>query len=376
MLRAPTASTSPSSSDGEGRCAARRTAPTALHPGGTPVVETTAICRFCHATCGLKVTIEQGRVVDIIGDIDNPVYHGYSCVKGRNFHEFHYDPNRVLHPLRRDAAGLLQPVGLDAALTGIADELQANSRATRPALGCDVRRHLQSFLLRGRHAARRLHGRDRLADALQQRHHRPAGQADLDGAAWTMGRGTAGLRRCRRLPARGCQPAGVDVGRHPDVQSGEATARGACPRAPADRHRPARDGDGPQGGHSPAVPAGSRRRTPGGDAQRHFCRGPARQRFRRGGDAGIRSAAIRRRTVHPGARRNAGRRAGDADCRGRANVRQGTARQRHERHRAEHGAVRRADGLPRAGAQHGVRALDSCGRADAQSWRAVPPVLG
>ncbi len=91
--------------DGDGRCASRRTAPTALHRAEHPVVETTAICRFCHATCGLKVTIEQGRVVDIIGDIDNPVYHGYSCVKGRNYHEFHYDPQRVLHPLRRDATG-------------------------------------------------------------------------------------------------------------------------------------------------------------------------------------------------------------------------------------------------------------------------------
>ena len=60
------------------------------------MTEATAICRFCHATCGLKVTLEQGRVVDIIGDIDNPVYHGYSCVKGRNYHEFHYDPHRVL----------------------------------------------------------------------------------------------------------------------------------------------------------------------------------------------------------------------------------------------------------------------------------------
>ena len=88
------------------------------------MVETTAICRFCHATCGLKVTLEHGRVVDIIGDIDNPVYHGYSCVKGRNFHQFHYDPNRVLHPLRRDATGSLQPVGLAAALTGIAADLQ------------------------------------------------------------------------------------------------------------------------------------------------------------------------------------------------------------------------------------------------------------
>ena len=88
------------------------------------MTETTAICRFCHATCGLKVTLEQGRVVDIIGDIDNPMYHGYSCVKGRNFHEFHYDPRRVLHPLQRTADGSLQPIALEAALGGIAGELQ------------------------------------------------------------------------------------------------------------------------------------------------------------------------------------------------------------------------------------------------------------
>ena len=69
------------------------------------MTETTAICRFCHATCGLRVTIEDGRVVHAIGDIDNPMYHGYSCVKGRNFHEFHADPRRVLRPLQRDATG-------------------------------------------------------------------------------------------------------------------------------------------------------------------------------------------------------------------------------------------------------------------------------
>jgi anaerobic selenocysteine-containing dehydrogenase len=87
------------------------------------LTEATAICRFCHATCGLKVRLEHGRVVDIIGDIDNPMYHGYSCVKGRNFHEFHYDPRRVLHPLQRQADGSLQRVALDTALGGIAAEL-------------------------------------------------------------------------------------------------------------------------------------------------------------------------------------------------------------------------------------------------------------
>jgi len=87
------------------------------------VVETTAICRFCHATCGLKVTIEDGRVVRILGDVDNPVYHGYSCVKGRNYHAFHADPGRVLHPLRRDASGELRRVSSGEALGGIAAAL-------------------------------------------------------------------------------------------------------------------------------------------------------------------------------------------------------------------------------------------------------------
>jgi anaerobic selenocysteine-containing dehydrogenase len=43
------------------------------------MTETPAICRFCHASCGIRVTIEEGRVVHIIGDFDNPAYHGYSC---------------------------------------------------------------------------------------------------------------------------------------------------------------------------------------------------------------------------------------------------------------------------------------------------------
>jgi anaerobic selenocysteine-containing dehydrogenase len=86
-------------------------------------VQTTGICRFCHATCGLSVTIEDGRVVKLIGDLRNPAYHGYSCVKGRHYHDFHYDRARVLRPLRRDAAGELKPVTLPAALDGIAADL-------------------------------------------------------------------------------------------------------------------------------------------------------------------------------------------------------------------------------------------------------------
>lgn len=84
-----------------------------------------AICRFCHAMCGVKITVENGRVTHIIGDKHNPVYHGYTCVKGRNFHEFHTAPQRVLRPLARGPDGALHEVGLDEALDGIAAKLSA-----------------------------------------------------------------------------------------------------------------------------------------------------------------------------------------------------------------------------------------------------------
>ena len=135
----------------EGRCA--RCASPLFHLQAARVTETTAICRFCHATCGFKVTIENGQVVNIIGDIDNPVYHGYSCVKGRNYHEFHRDPRRVLHPLRRDASGELQPVAPAPHLPDIAARLRSHHRRARSAFGRDVWRHVQPLLSSRRHAA-------------------------------------------------------------------------------------------------------------------------------------------------------------------------------------------------------------------------------
>jgi len=82
------------------------------------------ICRFCHAMCPMKVTLEDGRITHLIGDKDNPVYSGYSCVKGRNFHEFHYSPERVTRPQKRQADGSFQTVSLDQTLLEISDKLQ------------------------------------------------------------------------------------------------------------------------------------------------------------------------------------------------------------------------------------------------------------
>jgi len=88
------------------------------------MAEVTAICRFCHATCGLVATLEEGRITRLIGDLKNPMYTGYSCIKGRNYHAFHYAPERVLTPLRRNERGAFEAVSSETALAEIATRLR------------------------------------------------------------------------------------------------------------------------------------------------------------------------------------------------------------------------------------------------------------
>jgi anaerobic selenocysteine-containing dehydrogenase len=97
-----------------------------------PPTQTTGICRFCHAACGLEVTIEHGRVTHLIGDLENPMYAGFSCVKGRNYHLLHEAPDRVLHPLRRSSTGALERVGSTQAIAEVAGRLQAILAAHGP----------------------------------------------------------------------------------------------------------------------------------------------------------------------------------------------------------------------------------------------------
>lgn len=85
---------------------------------------TSGICRFCHAACGLQVTIEDGRVTHLTGDLENPTYAGFSCVKGRNYHHLHDAPGRVLHPLRRKPAGGHERIAPDVAFSEVAAKLQ------------------------------------------------------------------------------------------------------------------------------------------------------------------------------------------------------------------------------------------------------------
>ena len=41
-----------------------------------------SICRVCANVCSVKVDTQDGRIVGIHGNPENPLYRGYSCVKG------------------------------------------------------------------------------------------------------------------------------------------------------------------------------------------------------------------------------------------------------------------------------------------------------
>jgi anaerobic selenocysteine-containing dehydrogenase len=88
------------------------------------VVTRRTFCRICPVLCGLVVQVDGDRVLQVRGDPDHPVSHGYTCPKGRALPEFHHHPQRLDHPvLRGDAVSWDTLLGDLAATVGrVVDE--------------------------------------------------------------------------------------------------------------------------------------------------------------------------------------------------------------------------------------------------------------
>ncbi len=80
------------------------------------------ICPLCEATCGLTLTIEDGRVTGARGDRDDVFSAGFICPKGASFAELDNDPDRLAQPMvRRD--GVLTEATWEEAFAVVADRL-------------------------------------------------------------------------------------------------------------------------------------------------------------------------------------------------------------------------------------------------------------
>lgn len=69
-------------------------------------------CQFCNSLCRLKVHLKDGRIIDVLGEPDDPVQAGGFCVKGPIMTQLVYNRFRLTRPMKRVAGEqLYTPMG-------------------------------------------------------------------------------------------------------------------------------------------------------------------------------------------------------------------------------------------------------------------------
>ena len=76
----------------------------------------------CPDTCSMIYTVEDGRLTDVRGNPDHPMTRGALCGKLKDFDRHHYNPDRILYPMRRagpKGSGQFERITWDEALSEI-----------------------------------------------------------------------------------------------------------------------------------------------------------------------------------------------------------------------------------------------------------------
>jgi anaerobic selenocysteine-containing dehydrogenase len=76
----------------------------------------------CPDTCAFLYHVEDGKLVEVTGDPDHPMTRGGLCVKLKDYAEHHYNPDRLLHPMKRvgpKGSGQFEQISYDDALAEI-----------------------------------------------------------------------------------------------------------------------------------------------------------------------------------------------------------------------------------------------------------------
>ncbi|MGZ5914589.1 MAG: molybdopterin-dependent oxidoreductase, partial [Hyphomicrobium sp.] len=55
----------------------------------------------CPDTCAMVYEVADGKLVDVKGNKEHPITRGTLCVKLKDFHDHHANPDRLMYPLRR-----------------------------------------------------------------------------------------------------------------------------------------------------------------------------------------------------------------------------------------------------------------------------------
>jgi len=91
-------------------------------PGTATYYATT--CRECAAGCGVRVRIREGRAVKLEGNPDSPINRGRLCARGQAGLQGLYNPDRIAHPLVRNANGTFDDIDWDGAIQRLAAKVR------------------------------------------------------------------------------------------------------------------------------------------------------------------------------------------------------------------------------------------------------------
>ena len=76
----------------------------------------------CPDTCSMEYQVRGGKLVEVRGNKNHPMTRGGLCVKLKDFHNHHLNPDRLLYPLRRQGpkgAGQWERISWDEAISEI-----------------------------------------------------------------------------------------------------------------------------------------------------------------------------------------------------------------------------------------------------------------
>lgn len=100
-----------------------------------PRVIVPSVCGGCHNACPIRVEVEGGQIVRVIGDPTDGRTQGAICSKGQAGPQIVYDPRRVLYPLHRvgkRGGGEWKRVSWDDALAELAEKIHEAIRDSGP----------------------------------------------------------------------------------------------------------------------------------------------------------------------------------------------------------------------------------------------------
>lgn len=81
------------------------------------------MCVLCSHNCGVRVDVEDNKIVRVLADKSNPITKGYLCSKGTSIGYTTDHAQRVEYPLKRNATGELERISWDQAIAEIAAKL-------------------------------------------------------------------------------------------------------------------------------------------------------------------------------------------------------------------------------------------------------------